>query len=156
MAFFFFSAGAYFSLYNKNFVLIIKSFLPWPVLCYILLIIVAFYGFGKGGWSYLYCTNVLLGLISAVAVTGYFIEKGSWRPNHFLVNASFFIFAYNRLPLVFIIKFLFSWVRPQTDVMLLLMYFVCPACVILLGLLFFWVLRRLLPAFTAVICGGRL
>lgn len=156
VSFFFFSAGAYFSLYNKNFVLIIKSSLPWPVLCYILLIIVAFYGFEKGGWSYLYCTNVLLGLISAVAVTGYFIEKGSWRPNHFLVSASFFIFAYHRLPLVFIIKFLFSWVKPQTDVMLLLMYFVCPVCVILLGLLFFGVLRRLLPAFTAVICGGRL
>ena len=156
VSFFFFSAGAYFSLHNKNFVLVMQSFLPWSVLCYVLLIIAAFYGFGKGGWSYLYCANVLLGLLSAVAVTGYFIEKGSWRPNHFLVSASFFIFAYHRLPLVFIIKFLFIQVRPQTDVALLFLYFVCPVCVILLGLLFFWVISMLFPRFTAVICGGRL
>ncbi len=73
VSFFFFSAGAYFSLHNKHFVLVMQSFLPWSVLCYVLLIIAAFCGFGKGGWSYLYCANVLLGLLSAVAVTGHWI-----------------------------------------------------------------------------------
>ncbi|QRY58290.1 acyltransferase family protein [Sphingobacterium siyangense] len=156
VSFFFFSAGAYFSLHKKNFVLVMKSFLPWPTPCYILLLVGAFYSLGKGWWSYIYCANVLVGLISVVAVTASFIEKGRWRPNYFLASASFFIFAYHRLPLVFIIKLLFNQIRPQTDAALLFLYFLCPAIVILLGLLFYWAIKKLLPSFTAVICGGRL
>ncbi|WP_312339781.1 acyltransferase family protein [Sphingobacterium sp.] len=156
VAFFFFSAGAYFSLHKKNFVLIMKSFLPWPIPCYMLLLVSAFYSMGEGCWSYIYCANVLVGLISAVAVAGCFIEKGRWRPNYFLAGASFFIFAYHRLPLVFIIKFLFAQFRPQSDAALLILYFLCPAIVIALGLLFYWVIKKLSPGFTAIICGGRL
>lgn len=156
VSFFFFSAGAYFSLRKKNVVLMMKSLFPWPIPCYILLLVVAFYSLGKGWWSYIYCASVLVGLVTAVAVTAYFIEKRRWRPNHFLASGSFFIFAFHRLPLVFVIKFLFNQFRPQSDAALLFLYFLCPAIIIVLGLLFYRAIKKMLPSFTAVICGGRL
>jgi hypothetical protein len=72
-----------------------------------------------------------------------------------MANASFFIFAYHRLPLVFVIKVLFNIVRPQSDAELLFLYLLCPAIVILIGLLLYSLLKRVLPTFTAIICGGR-
>ncbi|WP_418359260.1 acyltransferase family protein [Sphingobacterium detergens] len=155
VSFFFFTAGAYFSIHKMNFVEVLKPMLRALAPLYILIVAMALYFVGTGWWSYLYCAGVIAGLLFAITVSAYFIERGKWHLNPFLTNGSFFIYAYHRLPLVFVIKILFKWLHPRSDGVLLLLYLVCPAIVILLGLLIYSLLRQWLPRFTAVISGGR-
>ncbi|MGE8426162.1 MAG: hypothetical protein ACN6PI_25220, partial [Sphingobacterium siyangense] len=93
VSFFFFAAGAYFSIYKKDFVLLMKRLLPWVAGVFLLIIAAAFYFFGKTWWSYLYCASVLVGMLFSIALLAHCIEKGWWRPNSFLAKGSFFIFA---------------------------------------------------------------
>ncbi|WP_223584209.1 acyltransferase family protein [Sphingobacterium sp. GVS05A] len=155
VSFFFFTAGAYFSIHKMNFVEVLKPMLFALAPLYILIVAMALYFIGTGWWSYLYCAGVIVGLLFAITVSTYFIERGKWHLNPFLTNGSFFIYAYHRLPLVFVIKILFKWLHPRSDGVLLLLYLACPAIVILLGLLIYSLLRQWLPRFTAVISGGR-
>lgn len=155
VSFFFFTAGAYFSIHKMNFVEVLKPMLRALAPLYILIVAMALYFVGTGWWSYLYCAGVIVGLLFAITVSAYFIERGKWHLNPFLTNGSFFIYAYHRLPLVFVIKILFKWLHPRSDGVLLLLYLACPAIVILLGLLIYSLLRQWLPRFTAVISGGR-
>jgi len=155
VSFFFFTAGAYFSIHKMNFVEVLKPMLRALAPLYILIVAMALYFVGTGWWSYLYCAGVIVGLLFAITVSAYFIERGKWHLNPFLTNGSFFIYAYHRLPLVFVIKILFKWLHPRSDGALLLLYLACPAIVILLGLLIYSLLRQRLPRFTAIISGGR-
>lgn len=155
VSFFFFTAGAYFSIHKINFVEVLKPMLGMLTPLYILVVSMALYFVGVGWWSYLYCASVIVGLLLAITVSAYFIERGKWHLSPFLTNSSFFIYAYHRLPLVFVIKILFKWIHPQAEGTLLLLYLVCPAIVILLGLLIYGLLKQCLPRFTAVISGGR-
>lgn len=155
VSFFFFTAGAYFSIHKMNFVEVLKPMLRALAPLYILIVAMALYFVGTGWWSYLYCAGVIVGLVLAITVSAYFIDSGKWHLNPFLTNGSFFIYAYHRLPLVFVIKILFKWLHPRSDGALLLLYLACPAIVILLGLLIYSLLRQWLPRFTAVISGGR-
>ncbi|MCS4227982.1 acyltransferase [Sphingobacterium sp. BIGb0165] len=155
VSFFFFTAGAYFSIHKMNFVEVLKPMLRALAPLYILIVVMALYFAGAGWWSYLYCAGVVVGLLLAITVSAYFIESGKWHLNPFLTNGSFFIYAYHRLPLVFVIKILFKWLNPRSDGALLLLYLACPAIVILLGLLIYSLLRQRLPRFTAIISGGR-
>jgi Fucose 4-O-acetylase and related acetyltransferases len=155
VSFFFFTAGAYFSIHKMNFVEVLKPMLRALAPLYILIVVMALYFAGAGWWSYLYCAGVVVGLLLAITVSANFIESGKWHLNPFLTNGSFFIYAYHRLPLVFVIKILFKWLHPRSDGALLLLYLACPAIVILLGLLIYSLLRQRLPRFTAIISGGR-
>jgi len=155
VSFFFFTVGAYFSINKKDFVQLIKPLLPWAAGVFVLMVAAEFYFFGKTCWSYLYCTNVLVGMLFPIALSAHFITKGCWRPNSLLTEGSFFIFAYHRLPLVFTIKFLFHMIHPQSEIALLFLYLACPAIVIMLGLLGYRLLKNIFPRFTAIICGGR-
>lgn len=155
VSFFFFTAGAYFSIHKMNFVEVLKPMLRSLAPLYILIVAMALYFAGAGWWSYLYCAGVVVGLLLAITVSAYFIESGKWHLNPFLTNGSFFIYAYHRLPLVFVVKILFKWLHPRSDGALLLLYLACAAIVILLGLLIYSLLRQRLPRFTAIISGGR-
>ena len=155
VSFFFFTAGAYFSINNKNFVDGMRPMLPIAVSLYVLLVAAQLFFLGRSWWADLYCAGIIIGLIAVVSVSAYFIEKESWRTNTFLANSSFFICAYHRLPLVFVIKFLFRVLRPQSEVLLLFLYVACPAIIIVFGLVIYSLLKQFWPRFTAMISGGR-
>ncbi|VTR34176.1 acyltransferase family protein [Sphingobacterium thalpophilum] len=154
-SFFFFTAGAYFSIHKINFVEMMKPLFFRLLPVYLLLAVAAFYLLGSIWWSYLYCAEVLLGLVLAVALTAGGIEKGKWQPNNFLTSGAFFIFAYHRLPLVFVIKFLFKLVRPQSDILLLVLYLAAPGLIIVLGLVGYSFLKQWMPRFMAAVGGDR-
>ena len=105
--------------------------------------------------AYLHGGGIIIGLVLAIGLSAHFIAKGTWSDSTSLGNSSFFIFAYHRLPLVFVIKFLFKFIHPNSEIELLLLYIVCPAITILLGLLIYNVLKKYLPRFTSLISGGR-
>jgi len=155
VSFFFFTAGAYFSINTKNFARGMRPMLSIVVPLYLLLVAAQLIFLNKSWWVDLYCAGICIGLIATVSVVAHFIAKESWRTNAFLANSSFFIFAYHRLPLVFVIKFLFKILEPQSEVLLLFLYVFCPVIIIVFGLVIYSFLKQFWPRFTAVIGGGR-
>lgn len=155
VSFFFFTAGAYFSINNKNFVSGMRPMLSIAVPLYVLLVVAQLLFLNKSWWVDLYCAGMSIGLIATVSVVAHFIGKESWRTNRFLANSSFFIFAYHRLPLVFVIKFLFKLLKPQSEVLLLFLYFFCPVIIIVFGLMIYSFLKQFWPRFMAIVSGGR-
>ncbi|WP_200878584.1 acyltransferase family protein [Sphingobacterium sp. ML3W] len=152
---FFFAAGAYFSIHNKNFVEVLKPRLSMAILFYPIMALTDLYLWGPQWNAYLHGGGIIIGLVLAIGLSAHFIAKGTWSDSTSLGNSSFFIFAYHRLPLVFVIKFLFKIIHPNSEIELLLLYIVCPAITILLGLLIYNVLKKYLPRFTSLISGGR-
>lgn len=155
VCFFFFSLGAYFSIKNKNFIDFVKPALSMVIPLYILIVVTASWLFYTSWYSDLYGIGILVGMVLALSLTAHCIEKGTWRPNAFLVKSSFFIFAYHRLPLVLVIKLLFVVVQPQSEASLLLLYIACPALTIVFGLFIYRIASKLFPKGTALISGGR-
>lgn len=154
-AFFFFSSGAYFSIHGKNFVGIMKPFLLPSALCFTVLASIQL-GFREEVWcSYIYYINVIVGIVLAITLSAYFIEKGKWRVNSFLSDSSFFIYAYHAMVLALVLKSLFKVFRPHTDAAVLIIYLVCPTMVIGIGLVLYYFLRKYWPKTTALITGGR-
>ncbi len=156
-AFFFFTFGAYFSINGKIFVTFLRPcMLPISIIYILLAIIVVC--FRDNVWIeyiHLYDVNILLGMFVVITVTAHYVERGSWTINKFLTSSSFFVFACHEMLLASIIKIAFKLVHPHSDASLLVLYVLCPTLTILLALSLFWLLRKILPRFTAVIIGGR-
>lgn len=155
MAFFFFSTGAYFSIYRKNFVATMKPLFPTIIILYALIVIVELCFFNQTWCRYLHNIGILVGIPTAITLTAHFIYKGKWQTNPFLSGSSFFIYAYHAMPLAFVIKFLFKLLKPYSDGMLLALYVLCPTITILIGLFIYKLLKKYLPRTTALITGGR-
>lgn len=154
-AFFFFSAGAYFSIHGKNFVETMRPFLATSAALYILITIIELCFRGEAWCPYLHNMGILAGIVLAVTLTAHCLGKGTWHTNTFLSDSSFFIYAYHAMPLAFIIKFFFKMIQPHTDGMVLALYVLCPLITILVGLPLYYLLKKYLPVVTSVITGGR-
>lgn len=154
-AFFFFATGSYFSIHRKNFVDVVKSKTFGFTVAYLVLAFIELYTQETSWHSRLHQVNILLGMACAIALCAHFIERGNWKVNNFLSESSFFIYAYHAMPLAFVIKLLFKVVHPQSEIALSLTYVLCPTITICIGLGFYYLLRKYLPRFTAIITGGR-
>lgn len=156
-AFFFFSLGAYYGITKKQFIVDSDKLFPLSLAIYIILAVVMFV-FKDSSLrfvSYMYKIGIVVGLSVAISTVSYGIRTHSWKGRPFLANSSFFIYAYHALPLAFVSKLLIKIVDVQSDILLALIYFVCPAIVILLGLFIYKILNSFFPKFTTVITGGR-
>lgn len=154
-AFFFFSAGAYFSVYRKNFVELMQPFLLWSGLFFAIGATLQWCFRGEPWVQSVYKADVLLGIVWVVSLSAYLLQKGVGSVNTFLADSSFFIYAYHVIVLALVIKFLFKLFQPHTDGMVLGIYLFSPAFVIGLGLCLYYLFRKWLPRTTAFITGGR-
>ncbi len=154
-AFFFFSAGAYFSIHGKNFVEIMKPFLAITAMLYILIAVIELCFRGEAWCPYLHNMGILVGIVLAVSLSAHFLGRGIWHTNTFLSDSSFFIYAYHGMLLAFGIRFFFKMMPPHTDGIALALYVFFPLITILVGLLFYYLLKKYLPVVTSVITGGR-
>jgi peptidoglycan/LPS O-acetylase OafA/YrhL len=157
LSIYFFSVGAYFSIYRKNIIEVLKPFFPSSIYLYLLFVAIEifFYPEYKNWMLYLHNVGMLFGLIAVITTTAHFVSRGTWRDNKLLDNSSFFVYAYHALPLAASIKILFLILRPHSESSLLLIYFASPLITILIGLFFYALFRKYLPSFTTIITGGR-
>lgn len=156
-AMFYFSFGAYFSIHKKDFVATMRPLLPLSLLAYLLLVSVRFIPGCMNSWyiEYVHHLSIILGMLCMIAITSYLLCMGKIKSHHFLTNSSFFIYAFHSMPLVLIIKLLFKAIQPQSDFTICMLYFLCPAITIVIGLGLYKSLVILFPKFTAIITGGR-
>lgn len=154
-AFFFFSAGAWFGIRQRNFIRVMQPLFPASLAVYAVLAALIL-GCREEAWCiYLQNIAIVIGLVSAVTLSAHCIRKGVWRANAFLSGSSFFIYAYHAIILAFLIKFCFKFFPPHSDAAILGLYALCPALIVGGGLLVYYLLKKYLPGFTGVITGGR-
>ncbi len=96
-AIFFFSAGAYFSIHNRNFVRTMKPLFPVSIPLYALIAVAELFFMNRAWYGYLHGIGILTGIIVAVTLTAHFAERGKLKVNLFLSNSSFFIYAYHAI-----------------------------------------------------------
>ena len=153
-ALFFFSVGAYFAIHKKNFVEIFKPHLSLALVMYITTAVLQMLLRRFGISSYISKINILFGIVMAISMTSWLIEKGIWKVNLFLTEASFFIYVYHGLIIYRLTSRAFM-ILPHTDWALSLIYLLCPVIIIGIGLPLFAILKKALPKTTALLMGNR-
>lgn len=154
-SFFFFSAGAYFGIYKKNFCVLQKLYaIIVLTVFYIALIYFEFYFQDKCWIFVLHNVGILFGMTLAISLCANFVKKG-YSIHSFLTDSSFFIYAFHIMPLLFIVKLASRWFHPASNVSLILLYIICPAIVVVIGLGFYWFLKKYMPCLANMLTGGR-
>lgn len=100
---FFFSYGAFFSIYRLNFVEKMKPYFRISGIAFFLLGIAELLLFDKYDFlKYLYQVRVILGIVFFITFCADWIQKKKIKANQLLTESSFFIYAYHILSLIHI------------------------------------------------------
>lgn len=157
VSFFFFSAGAWFSINRRSFVDMALPLLRPATVLYVLLVVAStlLCHYDVGHRIIVHNMGIIAGIVTAVAWVARGIGNGKLRANPVLAGSSFFVYAYHLLPLGIVQFYGQRLLPPTNDLMKLAFYFGGPCVVILIGIGLYVLLSKYLPAFTRVITGGR-
>lgn len=154
-AFFFFSAGACFSVRNCNFIALLKPYL-FPSAVFYSLLAVACIFFREQPWvNFIHPLSILTGIILAISLSAHYIERGKWAVSTFLVGGTFFIYAFHGMPLALILKLAIKHLPISNDMIFLSIYLLSTGFIILAGLGIYYLLKKWFPRFLSVTTGGR-
>lgn len=154
-ALFFFSWGAYFSIDKQNFAETMRKYYYAPFI-YIPIAIIDMLTKNTDYNFYIHNLGILLGIVSAIIIASYFVEKKRVKINPTLANASFFIYALHGILLVPVAKVLIKIFHlPDTIFTMLSLYFVTPTITIILCLVIYIMLRKHVPSVWTLLTGGR-
>jgi len=153
---FFFSFGAFFSIYKRN---LLEDFRKIKTLSFIIFplfvasdLLTKQYEFNH----YIHNINLVAGVIFCFNFVSWLMERGKIKPVPLLTSASFFVFAvHDPYFMMTIRKFGYALLKPSTDFALTSLYFVNVIIVAGISLGLYYILRKFVPKFTAVITGGR-
>lgn len=151
-ALFFFSLGAYFSIFKKNFAELLKPHTLLLGVVYLLTIIPVLI-MQDTNFNPLRRAGILLGMAFTVSLTARYISIGKWRINQFLSESSFFIFAYHKTALLVIQDIVH--LSSNSDIMCTVLYLSWSILIVIGGLVLYYLLKKWMPRFTAIITGGR-
>lgn len=154
-AIFFFSLGAWFSLEGRNFVEDFRVFYPCGVILYLIVALGTILIRESSGFVFISNAGILLGLVSCVAITRHYVNKGCWRASAFLTGSCFLVYAFHHLPLNMFVRLWFRFTHPVSDWQFVLIYFMAPITIIAIDLLIYALLKKRYPKFVAIITGGR-
>lgn len=154
-ALFFFSLGAWFSCHGKDLIAIVRD-LKWMAFIYPVIVIIDLFTKKLPYNSYIHHAGILAGIVFCFLLVAYFIENKRIRTVPLLSSASFFIFAVHEPCLLTQLrKIIFMAVRPESDLTFTLLYFVIVILVVAIAVGIYYIVRWLMPSFTALITGGR-
>lgn len=154
-AFFFFTSGAYFNIMKQSFLLKMNPYMSYtlilyPILCFFCLVL-------KDSilLNYFLKLSIIVGIISAITLTGYYINIGKWHVNSFLSESSFFIYAYHATVLALIVKIGVKFLSHASSGGLLIIYVLSVFLTIIIGVTIYYCIKRFWPNFTNFITGKR-
>ena len=154
-SFFFFSLGAYFSIFSLNLVEKMRKVGHYTALPYLCCALASLYCFGLPGARPLYNLSIVLGIPVVFAVTAHYISLGRWKMPALLTKATFFLYAFHALPLAALQRLLNKVLQPQNDLLLLAIYLLLPLLIIAVGLSLYQALQKVCPRLAAVLTGSR-
>mgnify|MGYP000116827137 CR=1 FL=1 len=122
--------------------LTLNLFFPWGVALYFLFAIGTIGVRGADGFLYVANAGILLGIVSIIALTAYFVERERWKSSYFLISSCFLVYACHQLPLNMFVRILFKFMSPVSDWQFMLIYIVSPLVIILVNLLLYASLKN--------------
>lgn len=155
VAFFSFSAGAYFSVHGKNFATSFSYVLPFSSVIYLIIALVDLCTKGNAYNQYIHVMGIIIGCIFVIGLVAKCIDKGGWKVNGALSSSTFFLYAYHGLPLALLIKVVIIRFPPTTDLAMMALYLGSTTIICILGVVIYHLLKIFAPKFTLMITGGR-
>lgn len=156
-AFFFFTVGAWFSIFCRDFTVVFGRVRWVATVLYVVAatlstVLWAHDATGCGG---VHRVAIVAGLVAVTAWVACGVENKRLPVSDFLANSSFFIFAYHGMPIRTLYNFWTKLTQPLTEWTLLAGFFVIPALIVAIGVGAYALLRSWFPNFTRWITGGR-
>lgn len=153
---FFFSLGAYYSIYKENFVIRFRhlKYSPYIYAC----IAVADVLTKRMDYnSYIHKVGILLGIVSIVLIASWLLENRKVKVSTTLTNSCFFIFALHFMIITNIGKmaFILMHIPNNNPVAMLALYFGTTLVTVLLCLGLYVLLKRFMPKTCCLLTGGR-
>lgn len=152
---FFFSLGAYFTIHEKSFLLSFKSCSSLIYFMYPILVICDFFTQSLLVNDVIHKVCILFGVSFFFLLLRLLLLKYKIKVIPTLWNASFFIFAMHEPFQRLLRKSIFKLVQPNTEVILILLYFIIPIVVVFTAYLIFCFLNKKVPRLLSFITGGR-
>lgn len=91
VAFFSFSAGAYFSVHEKNFTIPFSSVLPYSSVAYLILALMDLCTKESASNQYIHVIGIIVGCIFVIGLAATCIDKGLWKVSTKLSSSTFFL-----------------------------------------------------------------
>jgi hypothetical protein len=151
---FFYPLGAYFGINKLNFVDMISKWM-WIPYVYFGFAIVDAVSKNESYNAVWHNMGILFGMVSVVYIVSLLLWKDKIHVNNFLIGASFFVYALHNLFLGKATKIVIIHLRPDSPIIVLLIYFLMPAIAILICLALYHLLFQRCPRFCSVLTGGR-
>lgn len=152
---FFFSWGAYYSIYKQSFVEQMRRMRFVPLL-YIVLVVGDTLTKGVNYNPVIHNAGIIAGIVTVVLVASYLLETGKGKVYTTLANSSFFVFALHTLIIGDIGKVLFKCLHlPDNTYAMLLLYFTTPIITIVFCVGLYVILKRYVPAVANLLTGNR-
>ena len=144
---FFFSLGAWFALFNKDFTLEFKKLFPIVIVLYFIFIMSKFICEDVYFSEVFSRLAIVFGLISAVVIVCMLVKNGKARRNMFLEQGSLFIYYYHIFFLMYFCAFLkrLGIFEIKNSLVYTLVYIFIPIITILFGLWLYKIGMRYMP-----------
>lgn len=155
---FFFSVGAYWSIYAKNLVFECKrvEVLSYVVAAVLLIITIRFDGRNTHAGSLVYPFFVIFGVCATINVAARLVETKKVKVNPLLAKSSFFIYATHTLMILGICRALVhKIIYWDTPLALGCCYFIVPLLAVIICLCLYVFMRRFFPGILNVLTGSR-
>lgn len=105
--------------------------------------------------SYVNLFNTAIGVFIIFNLSSHLVEKFKWKINETIAESSFFIYAYHGIFLTFLIKVVFKLLDPNKEIELLVLYFMLPASISVIGFVAYRFFKKAFPKFCSLATGGR-
>jgi surface polysaccharide O-acyltransferase-like enzyme len=156
VAVFFFTAGAWFGSNKRNLIDDMSKVKYWSFVLYPLLVIADLLTKKYAGNIFIHHAGIIAGIVFWFNLVAYLLKAGKIGVSRFLTASSFFVFAiHDPFVLPPIRKVLYAVLNPQSDLVITTLYFFVVLITVLIALGLYYLLKRFLPKFTAIITGGR-
>ncbi len=152
---FFFSFGAWFALFNKDFTLNFKKLFQVAVVLYLVCAISKFVC-SDVFWAEIFRRlAIMFGLICAVAIAYILVKNGKVKRNIFLEQGSLFIYYYHAIFLMYYMKILsdFHVFDVENEFFIFGVYIFIPIVIILFGLWLYKIGMRYMPRVMVFVLG---
>ena len=156
-AFFFFTLGAWFGVKGLDFT---ASFRPvrWyaAFICLFTVVLNTCLWYGsRSDDALIRKIGIVVGLVAVVAWTACGIKRNVLHANALLAGSSFFVYACHGMAVGFVARYWVILLSPVNEWIMVAGYILSPLIVVGIAVGLYAMLHRYLPAFTALITGGR-
>ncbi|MDR1225387.1 MAG: acyltransferase [Prevotellaceae bacterium] len=153
---FFFPAGAWFGVNRRSLIDDMSKVKYAVFILYPLLVLADLLTRQYAANPFIHNAGIIVGIAFWFNLVAYLLRTGKVSVNRFLAASSFFVFAIHEPFLQSKIhKVLYVIFNPQSDLLITALYFLIVLATVLIALGLYYLLRRFMPKFTAVITGGR-